>query len=299
MENQLRFFQQDFIVWLETLNYSSETIRHAKRSTIYFVKYHASKSIETIHELSAMSVHEFFNFIKLKPNERLGGGISVAYFNKLLGDIKLFKRFLQEKYGITITLQEKRLKGVKTEIEVLSLEAIRALYDACDDDLKGCRDKAILSLYYGAGLRRSEGTNLLLENVNLDARTVHVKASKNRKERLVPIPVKVMHDLKEYVLIARPGLKSIKSRVFLLNDAGRPMQGLSANNKLKRLTELSQNEELYIKAVTLHVLRHSYATHLLEAGMDITKISRLLGHRSLVSTQVYTHITPKNYTDGI
>lgn len=290
MENQLRFFHQDFIVWLESLNYSIDTIRHAKRSVNYLVDFHERKNITSINEISAMSIYEFFNYIKIKPNEKLGGGISVAYFNKLLGDIKLFQRFLADKYGYSIIVQEKRFKSQGNQPEVLSLEAVRSLYGACEESPKGYRDKAILGIYYGAGLRRSEGVDLSLEDVNLDARTIHVRKSKNRKERLVPIPIKVMQDLRAYLLEARPLLKTQKTRQFLINDAGRPMVGLVANRKLKGLAELSQNEELFIKDVTLHVLRHSYATHLLEAGMSIEKISRLLGHNSLISTQVYTHI---------
>lgn len=297
MENELRYFQQDFIVYLETLGYSWHSVRHAKRSINYFVNFHKQKNINSINAVSAMSIHEFFNYIKQKPNDKLGGGISTAYFNKLLGDIKLFQKYLQVRHRIYITVQEKRLKTVEKQIETLSLAAIKSLYAACENTAKGYRDKAILSLYYGAGLRRSEGENLNVQDVNLDARTIHIKQSKNRKERLVPIPIKVMQDLKAYVLEARPVLKTTKSRAFLVNDAGRPMVGLVANRKLQRLAELSQNEELFIKTVTLHILRHSYATHLLQGGMSIEKISRLLGHSSLVSTQVYTHII-KNKTNG-
>lgn len=295
METNLKLFQRDFIAWLETLNYSHHTIRHAKRSINYFIGFHERRNLNGINEVTTLSIHEFFNFIKLKSNDKIGGGLSVAYYNKILGDIKLFQRFLAEKYGIAMMVLEEPLKAVKTQIEILSLDAIRALYAACEETPFGYRDKAILSLYYGAGLRRSEGTSLNLEDVNLDARTIHIRTSKNGKERLVPIPIKVMQDLKAYVLEARPLIKVVKSRRFLINDAGKPIVGLVANRKLQKLVELSRNEELFSKKVTLHVLRHSYATHLLEAGMAIEKISKLLGHSSLVSTQVYTHINSKNY----
>jgi len=147
----------------------------------------------------------------------------------------------------------------------------------------GERDKLIIELLYGTGMRRAELIGLKKQNVNLKGKTIKVLGKRN-KERIIPIPVSLVHAIEKYLEIRKTeGFED--KEILLLTDAGSPLYPMFVQRCVKTLVGSVSN----ISKTSPHVLRHSYATHLLNNGADINAIKELLGHSSLVATQVYTH----------
>lgn len=172
---------------------------------------------------------------------------------------------------------------------------MKKLYAACQADELGIRDGAMLSIFYGCGLRRSEGIGLNVEDVMFAKNLLYVRSGKNYKERYVPISAQVKADLEAYLDQSRPRLEKENTAkentpAFLLSQMGRRIDGMSLAIRLKRLQGLTGDKDLIANPLTLHILRHSVATHLLENGMKLRQIALFLGHSSLESTQIYTHL---------
>lgn len=169
----------------------------------------------------------------------------------------------------------------------LTVDEVFALIDAAvDDGALGSRDRAILELLYASGLRVSELVGLNLEDADLVSRTVRV-IGKGRKERIVPIGEKACGAMRSY-LMKRAELcgASEGERGFFLNRHG----GRLTARSIERLISKYIRRCGLQKVVTPHVLRHTFATHLLGAGADMRGIQELLGHQSLSTTQKYTHV---------
>jgi integrase/recombinase XerD len=151
-------------------------------------------------------------------------------------------------------------------------------------------------IFYSCGLRRNEGASVSIEDINFDTRILHVKKGKNYKERFVPLNKTNAQYLQEWVYDYRPlRVPSKQEHRLFINTQGQPMSGGALYNRFKLLQLQSDNAVLRDKQIGIHGLRHSIATHLLEAGMSLEKIARFLGHSSLESTQLYTHLIEKKY----
>jgi integrase/recombinase XerD len=149
----------------------------------------------------------------------------------------------------------------------------------------------MLAIYYGCGLRRNEGVCLNVGDINFDRALVHVRKGKNYKERFVPISKASLKYLQDYIYDYRPELlHGSKAEALFLGYYGKRMGGQSLLLRLKYLQQQTENLDLIEKEIGLHTLRHSIATHLLQAGMKLEYIARFLGHGSLESTQIYTHL---------
>lgn len=145
------------------------------------------------------------------------------------------------------------------------------------------RDRAILELLYGTGLRRAELCRLALDDIDLSGGTVHVRRGKGGKDRIVPFGVKAAEAVRRYLREERTGLRG--TALFVTNE-GEPL-GLGT---LWKVVATASRRAGLAKAASPHRLRHSYATHLLRGGADVVSIKALLGHAGLESTQVYTHL---------
>ncbi|MCG8307487.1 MAG: tyrosine-type recombinase/integrase [Cytophagales bacterium] len=152
----------------------------------------------------------------------------------------------------------------------------------------------MLAMFYGCGIRKSEGVYLDVGDINFDRSFLHVRKGKNNQERFVPISKTNRMYLQDYIYDHRPELiRSSKiEALFVSYQHIRRMQGQSLAIRLKVLQYQSEDIELMEKEIGLHTLRHSIATHLLQAGMKLESISKFLGHSSLGSTQIYTHLHP-------
>lgn len=148
----------------------------------------------------------------------------------------------------------------------------------------------MLVILYSCGLRRNEAVNLEVSDILFDAGRVFVRKGKNYKERYVPINKYSLRILEEYLYESRPAYLQHTTESLLLSRFGTPLKGGSMAIRLNHLIALTGDELLQQKNITPHSLRHSIATHLLQQGMQIEDIRQFLGHSSLKSTQVYTHL---------
>jgi integrase/recombinase XerD len=171
------------------------------------------------------------------------------------------------------------------EREILTQKEIQELYKVCET----LRDKAMLSLLYGLGLRSAEAASLDIMDIHFASKILYVRHGKGDKSRDVPMAEQVSEHLKDYYHNERGGFTQPASieNAFILNNHGRRARGQWMWLRLKYLVAKAGIEG---KTVTLHTLRHSIATHLLENGMGIEYVKTFLGHASLGSTQLYTHI---------
>lgn len=164
----------------------------------------------------------------------------------------------------------------------LYLEQVEGLLHAADcSNLLGCRDQVILELLYGSGLRVSELIGLNRENLDLDSGLIRV-LGKGSKERIVPVTNYAIQAIKVYL-----GMREDHNIALLLNYQGTRLSDRSIRRILDKLVSKISLEQ----HVNPHMLRHSFATHLLDGGADLRSVQELLGHQKLSSTQIYTHLT--------
>ena len=297
------YIETAFKNWLDTLGYNKTTVYNLPIHIREFLYYLESENIENLKDLHPIHIINYYNRLKQRTNNRLNGGsLSNSYLNKHQQAIKLFCNYLRQSGRLTIAYPDLNTeKKEENKIEVLTQKEIKSLFEAtellttrADFEVLQARDKAIIAILYFCGLRRSEATGLNFEDVNLDTLTVHVKQGKGYKERLVPIHKNNVKYLENYMFDSRIQLtKDSHEKAFFISMRKTRMSGQSMLLRLKQMQELTDNLTLRTKNLTLHTLRHSIATHLLQNGMDLEQISRFLGHSSLESTQIYTHLIDK------
>ena len=226
-----------------------------------------------------------------RVSERRGVRLSLSSIKGHHQAIKLLARYLLEsgqgRLGVPSLAQVvDRAPGASGPV-VLTRGQIARLYTACTDDGLGVRDRCMLSLYYGCGLRRSEGVSLSVGDVLFERSCLYVRQTKTRRERYVPMVGWVHEHLRDYLQQVRPRWALLDERAFLVSrQYGQRMGGQSMAHRLARLSQRAGFEE----TIHLHSLRHSVATDLLAAGLPLERVAQFLGHRSLESTQLYTHL---------
>ncbi|QMU65826.1 MAG: tyrosine-type recombinase/integrase [Flavobacteriaceae bacterium] len=182
----------------------------------------------------------------------------------------------------------------REERTVLDQEEIKQLYKASET----AQERAILSLAYGCGLRVGELVNCNIEDIRLREKIIIIPKGKGNKRRVVPLSNGVVKDLADYYYNERESLTkgrdyNPKESAFMLHSRGGRMQKGTYNKHLKILVERTENQEIKDKEITIHNLRHSIATHLLEQGIPVEQVRLFLGHSQLETTQIYTHISRK------
>jgi integrase/recombinase XerD len=220
------------------------------------------------------------------------GSLSAAYINKHITTLRLLGKYLLLSGQVTFTIAPGLFKTTGT-VSFLSTGEIQALYNAAtyEENQYNQRDTAMLSLFYGCGLRASEGEALNVSDLLFEKDLVYVRKGKNYRERYVPMSGQVMHDLKAYIHDQRGELlQDNKTESLLLGRRGTRWSVYGMYARLQWLKMQTGNQHLIQKSFGLHILRHSIATHLLQSGMKLEHISRFLGHKSIETTQKYTHL---------
>lgn len=294
--------ERGFKEWLDILGYSRGMCSYMPAHVREFLYFLEQKGCDQINQLDTKHYKAYLNHISTRANQRRGGGLSNQTINHQIQSLEKLYEYLIHKgaQGIPpVTL--KQLKLNRENLTVLTQDEIKELFEATNHESENvllerlaARDKALLVVYYACGLRRQEGASLTIDDLNFDRRILHVRKGKNYKERLVPFSKSSSKILQEYVYDHRPSLiKSQKEGRLFIGYRGKPLSGGSLYGRLQKLILAAGNPELIRKPIGLHTLRHSIATHLLQNGMDLQKIQRFLGHSSLESTQIYTHLIDK------
>lgn len=208
---------------------------------------------------------------------------------RALGSYLVRQGMWQENHGMLL----ERPKASRALPKVLSVEQVDSILDAIDTtEPLGVRDRALYELIYSCGLRISEAATLQVSNLHLKERLLIVRG-KGDKERMVPFGLSAKERLEQYLMEVRPALvgSKIVSEVFV-NYKGEPM---SRKGIWKNFKALEVKAGVHAK---VHMLRHSFATHLLAGGMDLRSVQELLGHSDLATTTIYTHVDDKQLREG-
>jgi integrase/recombinase XerC len=219
-------------------------------------------------------------------------GLSKRSAARALSAIRSFYRFLQEHHGIpNVLARAARVPKLDKRLpSYLDREQTQRLFDwaeqrASADELGPTRDLAILELFYSTGIRLSELTGMNLEDLDLLSDQVKVRG-KGRKERIVPVGSRAVLALRRYLRVREPviGLRGSDRRAVFVSRRGRRLTARSIQRIVHRMFDAIGGDGLRV-----HSLRHSFATHMLDAGADLRAVQELLGHASLSTTQIYTH----------
>jgi len=284
---------QSFGEWLQTLGYSENSVKSMPTHLREFLHYCENKDITEVNNITPGHISDFVEYLKTRKNLNREGCLSVGHINKQIDALRKFAIYMRQTGQAEISVKTAYLKEDKpAERTILTVEEIMQLYKACDSSPIGIRDRAMLSIYYGCGLRRSEGLDLETSDVLFDRNLLYVRKTKNNYERYVPMSKAVIRDLKNYLYESRPfliGEESNEQSLFI-SERGKKLHTESVIARLHAIKQNTGNPELQQKAFGSHALRHSIATHLLQKGLDIEQIALFLGHRTLDSTQIYTHI---------
>lgn len=278
---------------LQVLNYAKTTVEGAINATKDYLSYLEENQIQLI-QTATTEIRNYFTFLEKRTNKKTGSGLSNAYLLKYRYGLSLFYEFLQltqnEKYSNPVFPM---IKNVKAIPKVLTKEEIQKLFAVCDESLLGKRNKALLAIYYGCGLRRQEGVYLNVEDIDLEKGSLFIAKSKTHRQRNVPLNSTIQKIVEDYLFNVREKLISKEQAhpAFLVTEQGNRLSKDSVSYLLQKL--LTQ-AKIKTKA-SPHTLRHSIATHLLQSGMKLESISLFLGHRSLDSTQLYTHLANTNH----
>ena len=221
-------------------------------------------------------------------------GYSNATKSRKIASLRSFMRFLREE-GVTSDLPTRRLKaprGGKPIPKSLTLDEVEDLlnYTADASTPTELRDRAVVELLYAGGLRISEVTSLDISNVHFDSSTIRV-FGKGSKERIVPVYDAAMDAIADYLTIGRPKLGKFQdSDAMFLNARGSRITRQGLWLQLKKIAFGAG----IAKHITPHMLRHSFASHLLNGGASLRHVQELLGHENIATTQIYTHLTTEH-----
>lgn len=259
-----------FCQWLKSRRYSESTIKTYSEALRSFLLFFDEKPVA---EITNEDVILYNNDFILKNN------LSASYQNQIVNAIKLYFKTIK---NIKIEVDKiHRPKRSKLLPNVLSKEEIKAILGAPTN----LKHKTMLSLIYSCGMRCGEVLALMPHHIDSNRNIVLLKNAKGKKDRIVPLSPKILEMLREYFKIYKP-----ITYLFEGQKTGTPYDARSLQLVLKQALQ----KTAITKPATLHWLRHSYATHLLESGTDLRYIQELLGHNSSKTTEIYTHVSTKS-----
>ena len=276
-----------FSEYLNGLGYAKNTIQSYKRS----IKYLNDYAVKDVREISKDDVTEFIKsfYAKETRQKKVFKHQSIC---AIVSQIRHYFKYLYRNEIILINPVEDLIlkKGIEKRKEIFTESEINNFLDGIDNE----KYRAIFELMYSSGLRISDVTKLNLSDIDLKARVLTVRESKGSKDRYVPFSEVAERFLQKYIQDERKSnLKYVKGEdrksLFLAMNAR--IKDTTIRHKFKMLLEKSG---ITRKGLTVHSIRHSTATHLLEAGADVRYVQELLGHESIQTTVGYTHLMIEN-----
>ena len=286
--------------WLSILGFADSTVYSFPIHLQEFFYYLEQHHINTISDIKPTTVNNYYTYLQQRPNETQSGALSKTYLNTHQQVLKKFREYLKRHHVNTrfsIYLKPERIDRIET-INILSQEEIKLLFKATEysneKEYVVSRNKAMLVLLYSCGLRRNETIMMNIKDVLFDKGLILVRKGKNYKERFVPINTYNLRLLENYIYDARIQFYNYnKTEALLIGKFGNRLGASAMGTHLKSIIKATNNDVIQSKKITPHKLRHSIATHFLQAGMKIEYIKQFLGHAHLETTQIYTHLVEK------
>ena len=276
---------RSFTHYLKLLGYADRRMWGAKD----FLRQLEQKGVLGLTQITSSHIKEHYAYLQTRPSCR-GQSLSLHTVHSYLYDIRQLLRWAERTGQISLS----PMAGMRfptpspSEKAILSKAEIKTLYAACQEPV----ERLTLSLFYGCGLRASEGAKLNLKDINTQGKLLYVRQGKGRKRRVIPLTEKIVQHIESYVQQQRPlktsrFTKGDNISALALNRYGRRMQ---ANSYRKIFKDLLRQQEQIRQDMSLHSLRHSIATHLLADGMCLERERDFLGHDCLETTQIYTRV---------
>jgi integrase/recombinase XerD len=261
---------EEYKRWLRSRRYSDNTVKVYTDALLSFLKFYWSKPVAAINN---------DDIIRFNNEFILANKLSASYQNQIVNAIKLFfGKIENSKMDVELVHRPKRPKQLPN---VLSKEEVKMILEAP----RNIKHRTMLALIYSCGLRRSELLNLKPTDIDSKRNLIIVRAAKGKKDRIVPLSDKILPMLRDYY-------KTFKPKTWLFE--GQFANEQYSEKSLAKVLDLAVEKANIKKPVTPHWLRHSYATHLLEAGTDLRYIQEILGHKSSKTTEIYTHVSAKS-----
>ncbi len=254
---------------LELKNYSPNTMKNYRNHFVPFLKFFSDRKPSQIRK------EEIINYLLMLRNKK---NLSASEQNQIINAIKFFYEKVlnrsRENYEIPRAKKLFQLPGI------FSADEIRRIFEVTHN----LKHKVILCLAYAGGLRVSEIVNLKISDIDSGRMIINIRQAKGRKDRIVMLSEKLLIMLREYFRIFKP-------REFLFEGQ---TGGIYSVRSIQEILKQSKSRAGIKKKGSVHSLRHSFATHLLEGGTDILSIKKLLGHKSLRTTMIYTHVSKEH-----
>lgn len=268
-KDNYKYCPEDYLLKLELKKYSDNTVRNYVSYFESFINYYYHSDPISLNEVD----------IRTYLQKLIQEGKSNSYVNMTVNSIKFYYEIVlgmpNRFYAIERPRKEKKLP------EVLSKDEIMEVINKANN----LKHKCIIGLLYSSGLRRSELLNLNITDIDSKRMVVKIRSAKGSKDRISILSPSILKDLQLYYKEYRP-------QIYLFE--GQKGGKYSAASVLKVVTSTASKAGLR-KKVTPHMLRHSFATHLLENGTDIRHIQLLLGHSSTKTTEIYTHVANRSF----
>lgn len=253
-----------------------------------FLQYLEGQGILSVKKLQPIDMVKYYEYITNRPAFRGVGLLKSSTISGKMCAVDLFFDYLIDTNQLTKKIVlPKHIRSESTHRNILTVKEVLMLYNSCENK----RDAAILSLAYGCGLRRREIQELNVGDVLFTTGILIVRSGKNSKRREIPLANSIISDLKHYLHEERHEYLTDNQtqfiEAFIINNQGKRMTGESINERLKFLITKVGDPVLSAKEITLHCLRHSIATHLLESGASFDFVREYLGHAEIDTVHVY------------
>lgn len=270
MENYYhKLAEKAYIETLKLLNYSDNTIKNYRQHFLLFINYFPEK------KPSQISRNEIMDYLMYVRNKKKW---SASEQNQVINSIKFFYEKVlkrsKEIYELPRAKKPFQLPGI------FSAEEVRKIIDVTVNK----KHKSIICLAYAGGLRVSEIINLKIQDIDSQRMIINLRKAKGKKDRIVMLSEKLLEILREY-------FRSYKPKTYLFEGQ---YGGQYSVRSIQEILKASKKKAGINKKGSVHSLRHSFATHLLEGGTDILSIKKLLGHQSLRTTMIYTHVSKEH-----
>lgn len=257
---------REFIRHMEQLRYSENTIVVYSESLKTFLRFLDNPELSTITN---------YDLERFNRDYIIANNYSESYQNQVINAVKLY---FSKKQNIRLKLEEIERAGRSSKLPVvLSLKEVETLLNS----VRNVKHRCMLSLIYSCGLRAGELINLRIADIDSKRMVIHIHQAKRRKDRVVPLSQGVLELLRTYYLDYKP-------KEYLFNGDGSLQYSYTS---LRKVFHRAIQRSGIRKPCSLHTLRHSYATHLLESGVNLRYIQELLGHNSPKTTMIYTHVS--------
>lgn len=281
---------QEFTLHLRAQNFTEATIQTRAGCMRFFVAYCKKEKVPSLTQITSAFMESYVRHLH-SYRQKNGAEFSTARKRNLLISLNIFFEYLWDRQEILINPMDKILlmkKERNLPKSIFSRKEIVRILNAPDTlRYSGLRDRAILELLYATGLRANELISLKIYDIDQAKQTVFVRKGKMQKDRFVPLGNRALKWVRSYITFARKNYQSfVESDVLFLDLYGKPVKP----HTLDRLILKYKNQAKVTKRGKSHTFRHAMATHMLEGGADVRYVQEMLGHSSVETTQIYTHV---------